>query len=183
VERRRRLRGGRRRGISRPWIWPREKRARKFHRSRASSVAGQFLARELRLGLAAKERNPSAFRQSQGRESEMVGRGLAPHPGAGIKQAKMAQLGLAGRSEPKSNTPYRSLRRLHPMGARSNCRGRCETGTAHRWTPDLFEVAIPSLFLPYRGCVDGDPDCCWRQSNDTTGRTFTITEQLTRLLF
>jgi hypothetical protein len=35
-ERRRRLRGGRRRGISRPWISPREKRAQKFHRSRVS---------------------------------------------------------------------------------------------------------------------------------------------------
>jgi hypothetical protein len=43
--------------------------------ARAPSPA-KFLARELRLGLAAKERNPSAFRQSQGRESEMVGRGL-----------------------------------------------------------------------------------------------------------
>jgi hypothetical protein len=99
---RRRLRGGRRRGISRPWISPREKRARKFHRSHASP-------RELRLGLAAKERNPRVFRQSQGRAGEMAGRGLAPHPGAAIKHAKMAQLGLAGRSEPISNTPLSSV--------------------------------------------------------------------------
>jgi hypothetical protein len=70
VERRRRLRGGRRRGISRPWISP-------FPRKpvRAPSPA-KFLARELRLGLAANERNPSAFRQSQGREGEMAGWGL-----------------------------------------------------------------------------------------------------------
>jgi hypothetical protein len=38
----------------------------------------------------------------------MAGRGMAPHPGAGIKHAKMAQLGLAGRSEPISNTPHTS---------------------------------------------------------------------------
>jgi hypothetical protein len=72
--------------------------------ARAPSPA-KFLPRELRLGLAAKERNPSAFHQSQGREGEMAGRGLAPTRGAGIKHAKMAQLGLAGRSEPISNTP------------------------------------------------------------------------------
>jgi hypothetical protein len=52
VERRRRLRGGRRRGISRPWFSPREKRAQKFHRSRASP-------RELR-------RRPNFSRASSG---------------------------------------------------------------------------------------------------------------------
>jgi hypothetical protein len=34
----------------------------------------KFLPRELRLGLAAKERNPSAFRQSQERERGRNGR-------------------------------------------------------------------------------------------------------------
>jgi hypothetical protein len=82
--------------------------------ARAPSPA-KFLARELRLGLAAKERNPSAFRQSQGREGEKAGRGLAPHPGAGINHAKMAQLGLAGRSEPISNTPAGSPSIVSPI--------------------------------------------------------------------
>jgi hypothetical protein len=56
--------------------------------ARAPSPA-KFLPRELRLGLAAKERNPSAFRQSQEREGEMAAGGWLP----------------PGRSEPISNTP------------------------------------------------------------------------------
>jgi hypothetical protein len=118
VERRRRPREGRWRGISRPWISPREKHVRKFHHSRASPrelrCRPNFSRTSSSSAWPPKNEILARFSKARRERGRNVRPGVGSHPRADIKHSKMAQLGLAGRSEPISNTPL-----IHGMSVRS----------------------------------------------------------------
>jgi hypothetical protein len=116
VERRRRPREGRRRGISRPWISPREKRTRKFHCSRASP-------RELRRrpnfsrassGSASLPKNETLARFARarrGREGEMAGWGRLPPRGPISNTVKWPSWAW-----PAVRSPYQTRPMCHKLG-------------------------------------------------------------------